>query len=113
MRPRINSRAADAAHQLALRLNLSDQAMINLAVSKGLDALGAKVPAEPVPISGEPGSVGTEHLNVYLPSQANAVIKQLARAENRSNRNMTREVIYHGLRALKVWPPSAQSAQTS
>jgi hypothetical protein len=97
MRPRLNPAASDAAHDLALRLGISDQRVVTLAITKGLAALGVAIPNSPIEqVTGD----GVDRVLVYLPRTTNGIIKALAKAENRSNRNMTRKIIYTGLRAL-------------
>jgi len=104
-RPRLPKEVSATIHRQALRLNLTESAMTLRAISVGLASLGAPLPARPVELN-EQAADGTRIL-VPVSADVNLAIRRLAAEENRSTRNMTRQLIYEGLRSLGALPSKA------
>jgi hypothetical protein len=105
MRFRLQAKLGDAIEQLARAEGRTPQNMAARLLFKGLAAQGHPVqPVTPIDESDK------GDLHIPLPGPAFRKIKELAAAQLRSNRSMTRQIILAGLQTYGATPPAVTDA---
>jgi hypothetical protein len=104
MRPRLNRETEDLLHKQAIIEGRSDSNMCRVAILRGLRGKLADVAeAMPAAKAGE----NLDRVVLELPKGVHQQIKFLAKIEDRSARNLMRQLLVRGIR---TWPANAAPA---